>query len=67
VNALSAYLADKLPSAFTVENVLMVQADLDFTEVVACCWGRDAAGTAAAVEAFAERYLDAFMEAATRE
>ena len=64
VNALSAYLGDKLPSAFTIENVLMVQADLDFVEVLACCWGSDAGSTAAAVDAFAERYLDAFMEAA---
>lgn len=64
VNALSAYLGDKLPSAFTIENVLMVQADLDFVEVLACCWGVDAASTAAAVEAFVERYLDGFMEAA---
>lgn len=67
VNALSAYLGDKLPSAFAVENVLLVQADLDFVDVVACCWGRDRAATAAAVEAFAERYLDGFMEAAVRE
>lgn len=64
VNALSAYLGDKLPSAFTIENVLIVQADLDFDDVVACCWGKDAASTAAAVEAFVERYLDGFMEAA---
>jgi hypothetical protein len=64
VNALSAYLADKLPSAFTIQDVLMVQADLDFVEVIACCWGVDAASTAAAVEAFAERYLPGFMEAA---
>lgn len=66
VNALSAYLADKLPSAFAIENVLLVQADLDFVEVIACCWGRDAAATAAAVDAFTERYLDAFMDAALK-
>jgi hypothetical protein len=66
VNALSAYLADKLPSAFSVENVMLVQADLDFVEVVALCWGMDAAATAGAVEAFAQRYLDGFMEAATK-
>lgn len=62
VNALSAYLGDKLPSAFAVENVLLVQADLDFVDVIACCWGRDDAATAAAVEAFADKYLDAFIE-----
>ena len=65
VNALSAYLGDKLPSAFSIENILLVQADLDFIDVVACCWGRDDASTAAAVEAFADKYLDSFMTAAT--
>jgi len=67
VNALSAYLGDKVPSAFAIEDVLVVQADLDFVDVVACCWGKDRAATAAAVEAFAERYLDDFMDAATAE
>jgi hypothetical protein len=66
VNALSAYLADKLPSAFAVEDVMLVQADPEFHDAVACCWGRDEQATAAAVEAFAERYLEGFMEAATR-
>jgi hypothetical protein len=66
VNALSAYLADKLPSAFSVENVMLVQADLDFVEVVAVCWGMEPGATAGAVEAFAERYLDGFMEAAIK-
>jgi hypothetical protein len=64
VNALSAYLGDKLPSAFSIENILLVQADLEFLDVVACCWGRDDSSTAAAVEAFANKYLDAFMTAA---
>ena len=62
-----AYLADKLPSAFAVEDIMLVQADLDFHDVIACCWGRDGPTTAAAVNAFTERYLDAFMEAAVKE
>jgi len=64
VNALTAFLADKLPSAFAIEDRLIVQADLDFQETVACCWGADGGATAAAVDAFCERYLDAFMQAA---
>jgi hypothetical protein len=64
VNALTAFLADKLPSAFAIEDRLIVQADLEFQECVACCWGADIGSTAAAVDAFCERYLDAFMEAA---
>jgi hypothetical protein len=63
-NALTAFLADKLPSAFAIEDRLVVQADLDFPDVLACCWGTDVSATAAAVDAFCERYLDAFMEAA---
>ena len=66
VNALSAFLADKLPSAFAIEEVMLVQADPEFQEPVACCWGRDEEATAGAVEAFAERYLEGFMEAAIR-
>jgi hypothetical protein len=67
VNALSAYLGDKLPSAFAIENALLIQADLDFVDVVACCWGRDQDSTAAAVEAFADKYLTDFMTAAVQE
>jgi hypothetical protein len=64
VNALTAFLADKLPSAFAIEDLLMVQADLDFPDLIASCWGRDPEATAAAVAAFAERYLDSFLAAA---
>ncbi len=67
VNALSAHLGDTLPSAFAVEGVLVVQLDLDADGRLACCWGVDHRTTAAAVDAFAERYLDDFMTAATRD
>jgi len=65
VNALTAYLGDKIPSAFTIDNVLCVQLDLDMTDLIACCWGADAHTTLAAVDAFCDRYLDAFMRKAT--
>lgn len=64
VNALTAYLADKLPSAFTVAGVLSVQMDTDFVDLLACCWGQDAAATAAAADAFSERYLGHFLDRA---
>jgi hypothetical protein len=64
VNALTAFLADKLPSAFAIEDQLIVQADLDFHDCLACCWGANTGATSAAVQAFCDRYLDAFMEAA---
>ncbi len=64
VNALSAFLGDKLPSAFVVDDVLMVQLDVGLEELTACCWGVDPDATRAAVDAFSERYLESFMEAA---
>jgi hypothetical protein len=67
VNALSAYLGDKLPSAFAIEGVLVVQLDPAFEDRMACCWGVDHAATSAAVDAFCERYLEDFMAAATRD
>lgn len=66
VNALSAYLGDKIPGAFIVDDVLMVQLDVTLEELTACCWGVDADSTRAAVDAFAERYLEAFVDAAVR-
>jgi len=63
VNALGAYLADRLDSAFVIENAVMVQLDLDQADLVASCWGADHRSTVAAVEAFRERYLEDFLEA----
>lgn len=67
VNALSAFLGDKLPSAFAIEDVLLVQFDLDLEDLIACCWGVNQSATLAAVDAFAERYLEDFMREATRD
>jgi len=64
VNALTAFLADKLPSAFAVDGRYVVQMDPELVEPSVACWGETAADTAAAVEAFADRYLDAFLDAA---
>jgi hypothetical protein len=66
VNALSAFLGDKVPSAFAIDDVLIVQADPAFEQLRACCWGVTADATASAVDAFCERYLDGFLAAATR-
>ena len=66
VNALSAYLAGRLPSAFSVEGALVVQGDPEFHDAVACCWGTDGEATGAAVGAFVERYLPDFLGAATK-
>jgi hypothetical protein len=64
VNALSAYFGERVPSAFTIEGVLLVQMDLGLTDRVACCWGVSPEATEGAVEAFVGKYLEGFMEAA---
>jgi len=65
-NALTAYLADKLDAAFVVDEQVMVQMDLDLTDLVAACWGVDAKRTAVAVDAFLERHADRFLDTAVR-
>lgn len=66
VNALAAYLADRLETAFVVEDVLAVQIDLDFVDPVASCWGTTHGSTKAAIDAFCDRYLEAFLEDAMK-
>lgn len=63
VNALSAFLGDKLASVFVVEDQLIIQADLEWNDLSVCVWGMDHRHTIAAVQAFADRYLDAFLDA----
>jgi hypothetical protein len=63
-NALSAYLADKLPSALSVDGRWMVQLDPEMVEPVVCCWGSDAAGTAEAARMFMARWGYEFLRAA---
>lgn len=65
VNALSAALGGNVPNAFVIDDVLVVQLDPDFEELRACCWGMGTRQTAAAVQIFADRYLDGFLNAAT--
>jgi hypothetical protein len=63
-NALTAYLGDKAPSAFVVDDEMMIQLDVDFVDLWGCIWGQSPPHTAAAVDVFIERYLDGFMRAA---
>lgn len=65
VNALSAALGGRIPSALVIDDVLVVQTDTDFEELKACCWGMGTRQTAAAAEIFADKYLGGFMNAAT--
>lgn len=66
VNALAAYLADKLPSVLAVDGRLIVQLDPELADPAASCWGVDASATAEAVHAFLERWAGVFLEAAAR-
>lgn len=61
VNALTAYLADKLPSAYAVDGRVMVQLDVEFGDPLAACWGCDATQTDAAVDVFCRKYLPGFL------
>lgn len=63
VNALTAYLADKVPSVYVIDDQLIVQLETDSTDTLAAAWGVDAATTAAAVNIFTERYLENFLDA----
>ncbi len=66
VNALSAFLADKLPSVLAIDDRLIVQLDPELVEPVACCWGVDATATGEAVSAFLDRWCRPFLAACRR-
>ena len=67
VNALTAFLAEKIPPAFVIDGELAVQFDAAQPEAVAACWGTTHTGTRRAVEEFRSRYLERFAVAAARE
>ncbi len=64
VNALTAHLASRLPSALAIEGRLVVQADASLSPPLAAAWGVDASSTGEAVRLFAERYGESFARAA---
>lgn len=64
VNAATAYLANRLPIAFTIDHTLQVQLDPELVDLRACIWGESAPATGRGVDLFIERYLDAFLRSA---
>lgn len=66
VNALTAALADKLPSVFVIDDVMMVQMDPECADLSVCCWGVGPTETAGALDVFCERYLEEFVRASLR-
>ena len=63
-NAVSAYFANRLPTALVIDDSLQVQLDPEFVTLQACVWGVDGRATTAAVDLFEQRYLDPFLRSA---
>ncbi len=64
LNAVSAYFANRLPTALVVDDSLQVQLDPEFANLQACVWGVDESATASGVDLFERRYLDPFLRSA---
>jgi hypothetical protein len=63
MNALSALLVDKLPTAVAIEDTLVIQMDLDMEDRRCAVWGMNHLDTVRAVELFVTKYLDVFVAA----
>lgn len=63
-NAVSAYLANRLPAVLVIDQRLQVQLDPEFVTLQACVWGTDGPSTAAGVDLFEKRYLEPFLRSA---
>lgn len=63
-NAATAYLANRLPTAFVIDETLRIQLDHEFIDLHSCLWGVTPETTAKASDLFVERYLDVFLMAA---
>ena len=61
MNAVSAMLVDKLPTAVAVEDTLVIQMDLDMDDQRCAVWGMNHLDTVRAVELFVSKYLDTFL------
>lgn len=57
VNAATAWLASRLPTALIMDDHLRIHVDPD-AEPKACLWGVDREATTRAVEIFSDRYLE---------
>jgi len=62
VNALSAFLYERLPNALAVDNVLVIQMDPTLKDRRCAVWGMDHDMTVEAVDTFLQKgYLDRFL------
>ena len=63
VNAVSASLADQLPTPVAIENTLVVQMDLEMDDARCAVWGMNHLDTVRAVDLFiAKGYLETFVK-----
>lgn len=63
-NAATAWLRERVPDVYVVDDVLAVQMDPSGEEPVAACWGVTAEATATAAGLFIDRYLAEFVRRA---
>ena len=62
VNALSAMLVNELPTALSIENILVIQMDLEMRDPRCAVWGMNHLDCVRAVETlFAKGYLETFV------
>jgi hypothetical protein len=63
VNALSAFLYERLPNALAIDNVLIIQMDPLLDDKRCVVWGMDHEMTVEAVDTFLQKgYLERFLE-----
>lgn len=63
MNAVSASLADQLPTPVAIENTLVVQMDLDMEDQRCAVWGMNHLDTVRAVDLFITKgYLETFVK-----
>ena len=63
-NAVSAYFANRLPTALVIDESLQVQLDPELVNLQACVWGVDRRATSSGVDLFVQRYLEPFLRSA---
>jgi hypothetical protein len=66
VNAVTAYLARRLPTAMVIDDTLRLHLDLEYLQPQCAMWGTTFEGTASAVDLFCTRYQDRFLRSALR-
>jgi hypothetical protein len=62
MNAFAAMLVDRLPTAVAIEDTLVIQMDLEMTDVRCAVWGMNHLDTVRAVDLFISKYLDTFVQ-----